>query len=159
VKNKYITGYEGKNPRIHCSVFIDISARVIGDVVIEEGSSIWPMAVLRADSADIYIGRRSAVLDHSLIESPEGHPVRIEEEVLVSHGAIVHGAHIYSNTLIGLGAIVLEGAIVSSGSIVGAGSLVVAGAHIPPQFAGHGNSRENHPANYAGRTGGNSEPD
>ncbi|MDD5008897.1 MAG: gamma carbonic anhydrase family protein [Syntrophorhabdaceae bacterium] len=130
--NKYITGYEGKNPRIHRSVFIDISARVIGDVVIEEGASIWPMAVLRADSADIYIGRRSAVLDHSLIESPEGHPVRIEEEVLVSHGSIVHGAHIYSNTLIGIGAIVLEGAIVSSGSIVGAGSLVVAGAFIPP---------------------------
>lgn len=130
--NKYITGYEGRNPRIHHSIFIDISARIIGDVVIEEGASIWPMAVLRADSADIHIGRRTAVLDHSLIESPEGHPVRIEEEALVSHGVVVHGAHVYSNALIGIGAVILEGAIVSSGSIVGAGSLVVAGTYIPP---------------------------
>jgi carbonic anhydrase/acetyltransferase-like protein (isoleucine patch superfamily) len=132
VANNYITGYEGKSPRIHRSAFIDVSARVIGDVVIEEGASIWPMAVLRADSAGIRIGRRSSVLDHSLLEAPEGHSVLIEEGALVSHGAVVHGAHICSSALIGIGAIVLEGAVVSSGSIVGAGSLVVAGAFIPP---------------------------
>ena len=130
--NKYITGYEGKDPRIHRSAFIDISARIIGDVVIEEGASVWPMAVLRADNAAIYIGRRAALLDHSLVEAPDDHPVRIEEEALVSHGAVVHGAHICSSTLIGIGAIILEGAVISSGSIVGAGSLVVAGTYIPP---------------------------
>ncbi len=132
VAKKCITAYEGKNPRIHGSAFVDVSARVIGDVVIEEGASVWPMAVLRADSAAILIGKYSSVLDLSLIEAPEGHPVLIEEEALVSHGAIVHGARVCSNALVGMGAIVLEGAVVSKGSIVGAGSLVVAGTLIPP---------------------------
>jgi carbonic anhydrase/acetyltransferase-like protein (isoleucine patch superfamily) len=131
-KNKHITGYRGKVPQIHRSAFVDISARIIGDVVIEEGASVWPMAVLRADSARIFIGRRSAVLDHSLLEAPKGHPAQVEEGALVSHNAVVHGARICSNALIGIGAIVLEGAVVSGGSIVGAGSLVVAGTFIPP---------------------------
>jgi carbonic anhydrase/acetyltransferase-like protein (isoleucine patch superfamily) len=127
-----ITPYEGKTPLVHRGAFVDVSARIIGEVIVEEGVTIWPMAVLRADSAAIHIGRRSAILDHAVIEAPEGCPARIEGGSLISHGAIIHGALIHTNTLIGIGAIVLDGAIISKGSIVGAGSVVTARTTIPP---------------------------
>jgi carbonic anhydrase/acetyltransferase-like protein (isoleucine patch superfamily) len=122
----------GKAPVISGSAYVDATARVIGDVTVEDDASIWPMAVVRADSASITIGRRSAILDLCFLEAPEGYPVVIEEETVISHGAIVHGAHVCRRTLVGIGAIILDGASISSGSIIGAGSLVTAGARIPP---------------------------
>jgi carbonic anhydrase/acetyltransferase-like protein (isoleucine patch superfamily) len=127
----WISAYRGKTPNIHSDAFVDISVRVIGAVKIEQDASIWPMAVLRADSAEVQIGRRAGVLDLALVEAPEGHPVRIEEEALVSHGATVHGATIESGALIGIGAIVLDGATVGTGSIVGSGSLITPGTLVP----------------------------
>ena len=111
---------------------MDVSARIIGDVTIARGCSVWPMAVIRADSASIRIGIRSAVLDLALIEAPKGHPVLLEDEVLVSHGAMVHGASIETGVLVGIGAILLDGVHIAAGSIIGAGSLVTAGTRIPP---------------------------
>jgi len=128
----WITPYRDKVPNIHPNAFIDISVRIIGDVEVAEEASIWPMAVLRADSAQIRIDRRAAVLDLSLLEAPEGYPVWVEEESLISHGALIHGACIKSRALVGIGAIILEGALVSTGCIIGACSLVTAGTHIPP---------------------------
>jgi carbonic anhydrase/acetyltransferase-like protein (isoleucine patch superfamily) len=127
--NRLITPYGKKAPNIHADAYVDISARIIGDVLIEEGASVWPMAVIRADSAEIYIGKRAAILDLALLEAPEGHPVWIEDETLISHGAIVHGARIQSHALVGIGAIILDGAIISTGSIIGAGSVVTGENH------------------------------
>lgn len=129
--NNWITPFKDKVPFIHPKAFVDVSARIIGDVLVEEGASIWPMAVLRADDNGIRIGRRAAILDLVLLEAPKGHPVLIEDEALVSHGAIVHGAHIQSRALVGIGAIVLDGAVVGTGSIIGAGSIVTPGTRIP----------------------------
>jgi carbonic anhydrase/acetyltransferase-like protein (isoleucine patch superfamily) len=128
----FISSYDGHTPSIHAQAFVDDSARIIGDVVVEEGATIWPMAVLRADSSPVRIGRCAAVLDLCLLEAPEGHPVHVEEESLVSHGAIVHGARICRGALVGIGAIVLDGAVVGPGAIVGAASVVTAGTSIPP---------------------------
>ncbi len=79
-------------PVIGTNVWIDPSARIIGNVYVKEGASIWPGIVLRADESIITIGIRSAVLDLCLIESPENCPVIIEDEVLISHNACIHGA-------------------------------------------------------------------
>ncbi len=130
--NSWITSYGDKVPIIHPEALVDASVRIIGDVHVDKGASIWPMAVLRADSAEIRIGQRAGVLDLALLEAPEGHPVLAEEEALISHGAIVHGARIQSRSLVGIGAIILDGALVSTGSIVGAGSLIPPGTEIPP---------------------------
>ena len=127
----FITSFCGKVPRIDPGAFVDFTARIIGDVTIQSGASIWPMAVLRADSSSIFIGEYSSVLDLALLEAPRGYPVTIEEASLVSHGAIIHGASIGRNVLVGMGAIVLEGVTISSGSIVGAGCLVPAGTLVP----------------------------
>lgn len=128
----WITPYGDKKPRIHPEAFIDVSVRIIGDVQVEKDASIWPMAVLRASNAQIRIGRGAAVLDLALLEAPEGHPVLVEEEALISHGAIIHGARVQSRALVGIGAIVLDGAVISSGSIIGAGSVIPPGTKIPP---------------------------
>jgi len=127
-----ITSFQGTAPAIDSTAFVDISARVIGDVAIAEGVSVWPMAVIRADTASIFIERRAAVLDLGLIESPEGCPVKVGEESLISHGAIVHGATIEPNVLIGVGAILLDNAVVGAGSIVAAGAVITPGTVIPP---------------------------
>lgn len=129
---KLITPFRDKYPDIHPDAFVDLSARVIGGVTIEEGANIWPMAVLRADSADIHIGRNAAILDLALIEAPAGHPVTIEEGAIISHRAVIHGARIQGNVLVGIGAIILDGAIIFSGSIIGAGCVVPPGAKISP---------------------------
>lgn len=130
-KTNFISSLGKRSPSIDGRAFVDVSARIIGDVVIEGDASIWPMAVLRADSSSIHIGRGSAVLDLALLEAPSGYPVRIEGGALISHGAIVHGAHICRNVIVGMGAIVLDGVTVSSGSIIAAGAVVTAGITIP----------------------------
>lgn len=129
---KLITPFCDKVPAIHPDAYIDRSARIIGDVIIEEGVSVWPLVVLRADSAPIYIKTSAAILDLSLVEAPTGYSVMIGEEALISHRAVIHGAHVQKRALVGIGAIVLDGAIISSGSIVGAGSVVKPGTRIPP---------------------------
>lgn len=128
----WITPFMDKKPVIHPKAMVDVSARIIGDVQVQEGASIWPMAVLRADSAEIRIGRRASILDLAMLEAPEGHPVWVEDEALVSHGAMLHGASVESRALVGMGAIVLDGAFVSEGSIIGAGSLLPPGTRVPP---------------------------
>jgi carbonic anhydrase/acetyltransferase-like protein (isoleucine patch superfamily) len=127
----WITPYGNKVPSINTDAFVDVSARIIGDVHVDQGASIWPMVVLRADSAEIRIGKKTAILDLALIEAPEGYPVEVEDEALISHGAIIHGARIQSRALVGIGAIILEGALISKGSIIGSGTVVTPGTQIP----------------------------
>jgi carbonic anhydrase/acetyltransferase-like protein (isoleucine patch superfamily) len=129
--SSHITPFEGKSPQFDKTVFIDPTARLIGDIIIESGVSLWPFTVLRADSNRIYIGERSVLLDKVLVESPKDHPVMIEKNVLVSHGAILHGCIVREGALVGIGAIVLDGAEVGENSIVGSGSLVPPGMKIP----------------------------
>ena len=129
---KLITPFCDKAPIVHSDAFVDRTARIIGDVIIKEGVSIWPMVVIRADSEKIRIKKNSAILDFSLVEAPTKHPVMIDEEALISHRVVIHGAHVQKRALIGIGAIILDGAVISSGSIIGAGSVVPPGTIIPP---------------------------
>jgi carbonic anhydrase/acetyltransferase-like protein (isoleucine patch superfamily) len=129
----FITAFEGKTPQFDETVFIDPTARLIGDVILESEVSIWPMAVLRADSNQIIVGERSVLLDKVLVESPKDNPVVIEKRVLISHGAILHGCKVKEGAVVGIGAIVLDGAEVGKNSIVGAGSIVPPGMKIPDE--------------------------
>ncbi len=128
----FITAFGGITPSIHPEAYVDMSARVIGDVSVGAGASIWPQAVIRADSASVRIGERAVVLDLALVEAPEGCPALVEDGALVSHGAIIHGASVLKGALVGIGAIILDGAVISSGSIIAAGSLVSPRTKIPP---------------------------
>jgi carbonic anhydrase/acetyltransferase-like protein (isoleucine patch superfamily) len=123
--------FKGKSPHVEEGVFIDPSSRIIGDVTLRRGASVWPLAVLRADAEAILIGTNSAILDKALVEAPMGHRVVIEEDVIISHGAILHGATVRRGALVGIGAIVLDGAEVGRDCIIASGSLVPPGTRIP----------------------------
>ena len=132
-----IRTYQGITPRIDPTAFIDETAAVIGDVVIGEDSSIWPMVVIRGDIQPIRIGNRTNIQDGSILHvtgdtpyTPGGFPLEIGDEVTVGHGAILHACTIQALCLIGMGATVLDGAVVESGAMVGAGALVPPGKRL-----------------------------
>ena len=127
----FISSFDGHRPRIADSAFVDISARIIGRVLIEENASIWPGAVLRADDEEIRIGKGSAVLDLCLLEAPHGHPIVVAPGALISHQACLHGAKVEAGALIGIGAVLLDGVVVKEGAIVGAGAVVPPGKTVP----------------------------
>ncbi len=127
-----ILPFKDKKPILGNGVFIDPCARVMGDVVLGDNVVVMFAAIIRADDDSVRIGNNTVILEHSLVEAPKGYPVTIGENVLISHGAIVHGAKVGSGALIGIGARVLDGAIIGENSIIAAGALVPPGKEIPP---------------------------
>ena len=121
------------------TVFIAEGARVIGDVQIARGSSVWYNAVLRADSNPVRSGERSNVQDNAVIHTSHNFGVEIGDNVTIGHGAIIHGCTIKNNVMIGMGAIVLDGAVIEENSIIGAGALVAQGKVIPASSLAFGN--------------------
>lgn len=126
-----IYSYENKKPIIASSVFVAQSADIIGDVKIEEDSSIWFGVVIRGDSNYIKIGRGSNIQDNSVIHvNSNDNGVNIEDNVTVGHGAILHGCTIRSNCLIGMGSTIMDNVEIGEGTIIGANSLVTSGKKI-----------------------------
>ncbi len=106
-------------------------AHVIGDVRIGEDVSVWFGAIIRGDNEPIRIGRRSNVQDLSVLHSDPGSPLTIGEGVTVGHKVTLHGCTIGDNSLIGIGATILNRARIGANSLVGAGALVTEGKVFP----------------------------
>jgi gamma-carbonic anhydrase len=129
-----LRAYRGRLPVVDPTAYVDLSAQVIGDVVIGPESSLWMNVVLRGDVNVIRVGARSNVQDGTVVHvMHDTHPTRIGDDVTIGHGAIVHGCTIADRVLIGMGAIVLNGATVGADSVVAAGTVVTEGARIPPR--------------------------
>lgn len=124
--------YMGKEPTLGKEVFIAEGAKILGDVHIGDGASIWYNAVIRGDIASIHIGENSNIQDLSVIHVNTNVPVVVEDHVTVGHSVTLHGCTIKKGTMIGMGSIILNGAIIEEGSIVAAGSLVTENKHFPP---------------------------
>lgn len=120
-----------KTPEIAESAFLAPDAVILGDVHIGEDCSIWFHAVIRAESEEIRIGEGSNIQDNAVVHVDQGHPVTIGNYVTVGHGAIIHGCCIGDNTLIGMGAILLNGASIGKNCIIGAGALVTQNTIVP----------------------------
>lgn len=122
----------GKSPRIDPTAFIAPGCRIIGDVEIGPGASIWYNCVLRADVNLIKIGARSNIQDGTVIHCdgpgpgrpPEGYPTIIGDDVLVGHMAMIHGCILHDRAFVGLGAIVMDGCVIGSEGMLGAGALL-----------------------------------
>jgi len=119
-------------PRIAASAYIDPGAHVIGDVEIGERSSVWPAVVLRGDIEPIRIGVETNIQDGTVIHTDKGFPAIIGDRVSVGHAVVLHGCTVEENSLIGMGARVLNGAKIGRGAVVAAGSLVPEGMEVPP---------------------------
>ncbi|RMF85289.1 MAG: gamma carbonic anhydrase family protein [Nitrospirae bacterium] len=129
----HVYPYGGLRPRLHPSVFLAPTAVVAGDVVMGEGCSVWFNATVRGDVNFVRIGARVNVQDHAMIHvTHDTHPVVVEDDCSIAHGALLHGCTLRRGCLVGIGAIVLDGAEVPEGALVAAGSLVPPGKVYPP---------------------------
>ncbi|MGV9456892.1 gamma carbonic anhydrase family protein [Streptomyces sp. NPDC003635] len=127
-----IKGIGGREPKVSEDVFVAPTASVIGDVTLREGASVWYGAVLRGDVERISVGASSNVQDNCTLHADPGFPVSVGERVSIGHNAVVHGATVEDDCLVGMGATVLNGAVIGAGSLVAAQALVPQGMVVPP---------------------------
>lgn len=118
-------------PSIDNTVFEAQGSVVTGDVTIGPESSVWYNAVIRGDEDEISIGSKTNIQDNATVHMEVGHPVKIGSHVTIGHNAVVHGCTIGDNTLIGMGAVILDDAIIGKNCIIGAGALVTRRTEIP----------------------------
>ena len=128
-----IIEYNKKTPDVSRAAFIAENATIIGDVVLEEGVSIWFGAVLRGDSGPIRVGRNSNIQDNCVVHCDHGGKTQIGEHVLIGHNAIIHGCTIEDGCMIGMGSIIMNNAWIGANSLVGAGALVTERKTFPQQ--------------------------
>jgi carbonic anhydrase/acetyltransferase-like protein (isoleucine patch superfamily) len=127
-----ILPYRGVWPRLHESVFVAEGARIIGDVEIGADSSVWFNAVVRGDVCPIRIGERTNVQDNvTLHVTHDTGPLSIGSRVTIGHNAVLHACTVQDETLIGMGAILLDGCVIEPRVLVAAGSLVRQGFVAP----------------------------
>ena len=112
--------------------FIHALAFVCGNVELKDRASVWPFAVVRGDTERIEIGEDSNIQDGTVVHADQGFPTIIGDRVGVGHRAIIHGAIIEPDSLVGMGAILLNGVRVGTGSIIAAGAVCKEGMQIPP---------------------------
>ncbi|MBW8704961.1 2,3,4,5-tetrahydropyridine-2,6-dicarboxylate N-acetyltransferase [Streptomyces sp. MBT84] len=127
-----IAGIGGRDPQVDREAFVSPTSSVIGDVTLHAGASVWYGAVLRGDVEGITVGANSNVQDNCTLHADPGFPVSVGERVSVGHNAVLHGATVEDDCLIGMGATVLNGAVIGAGSLVAAQALVPQGMRVPP---------------------------
>ncbi|MFC4290908.1 gamma carbonic anhydrase family protein [Sphingorhabdus arenilitoris] len=133
-----IISIHGKTPQIDDSAFIAPGCRIIGDVRIGAGASIWYNCVIRAEVNYVEIGARSNIQDGSSIHCdgplpglPEGFPTIIGEDALVGHNCMIHGCIIKDRGFTGLSATVMNGAVIESDAMLAAGAMLTQGKIVP----------------------------
>jgi carbonic anhydrase/acetyltransferase-like protein (isoleucine patch superfamily) len=129
--------YRGVRPTLGTGAWVDPTALVIGDVVLGEHASVWPMAVVRGDVNHIRIGARSNVQDGSVLHvsrpypgNDAGWPLLVGEDVVIGHKVVAHGCTLGNRVLVGIGAIVLDGVVVEDEVMIGAGAVVTPGKRL-----------------------------
>jgi carbonic anhydrase/acetyltransferase-like protein (isoleucine patch superfamily) len=107
------------------------SAQLIGEVTVEAYASVWPGAVLRADTGPIVVGEGSCVEDNCVLHPFSTDPTAIGRDCVVGHAVHLEGVTLEDAVLVGSGSVVLEGARVRTGAMVAAGAVVTAGFEVP----------------------------
>lgn len=122
----------GQTPDVTGAAFLAPGAVLAGAVTLGEGTNVWFGCVLRGDGGTITVGRDVNIQDGSILHADPGFPTVVGDRVSIGHGAIVHGATVEDDVLIGMRATVLNGAHIGAGSLVAAGALVRPGTVVPP---------------------------
>ena len=143
-----IVKYKNKSPQINKSVFIADGVKIIGDVEVDENSSIWFNSVIRADVNFIKIGKKTNIQDGSIIHvssngfsanGKKGFPTIIGDFVTIGHNATIHACRINNYALIGMGAVILDNSFIDEYGFVAAGAIVTPGTKINKQELWAGN--------------------
>lgn len=128
-----IKPYRGVTPTIADTTFIEDTAVIVGDVVIESESSVWFHSVVRGDVNSIRIGQRTNIQDLSLLHvTHDTYPLIIGDDVTVGHHVVLHGCTIHNRVLVGMGAVLMDGVVIEDDCLIGAGALVTEHTTIPP---------------------------
>ena len=116
----------GFTPVFGKNCYLSENATIIGDVTMGDDCSVWFNAVLRGDVNPIKIGNRVNIQDGCMLHTlHKKSVVEIGDNVTVGHNAIIHGAKIEKNVLIGMGSIILDHSIIKENSLIAAGALVL----------------------------------
>lgn len=126
-----IRDFNNITPKIHETAFVAPNSVVIGDVVLGENTTIWYNAVLRGDIDKIVVGDNTNIQEGCILHCKEGSDIKIGSHVTIGHGAILHSCQIGNNTLVGMGAIVLDGSEIGNNCLIAAGSVVTSRSKIP----------------------------
>lgn len=121
------TSYEGKTPQIDPTAWIHPSCTIVGNVKIGANTKIYPGCVIRGDIAPVTIGNDVVIQDGVLINPAMGNPTKIGENTLIAFGAIVHGAKVGKNCVIGIRSVLMPGVTVEDDSLIGAFSFILKG--------------------------------
>jgi len=122
---------DGISPEIDAEGWVAPTADVMGKVRLAKGGSIWFGAVLRGDNEWISIGEGSNVQDLSVLHTDMGAPLDIGANCTIGHRAILHGCTIGEQTLVGMGAVILNHARIGARCLIGAHALIAEGKEIP----------------------------
>ena len=132
-----VRSFGGHSPAIGARVLIDPSAVVIGDVVLDDDTSVWPQVAIRGDMHRIRVGARTSVQDGCVLHithagpfNPDGSPLEIGSDVTIAHNATLHGCRVGDRVLVGMGATIMDGAVVEDDVVIAAGALVTPGKHL-----------------------------
>ncbi|MCX7559779.1 gamma carbonic anhydrase family protein [Sulfitobacter sp. F26204] len=118
-------------PTVNESAWIAPDANVIGNVVLEAGTSVWFGSTLRGDNEAIFVGQGSNVQENCVFHTDIGFPLSIGKNCTIGHKVMLHGCTIDDNSLIGMGATVLNGAKIGKNCLIGAGALITENKVIP----------------------------
>lgn len=118
-------------PTIAKDCYVAENATLVGDIVVGEACSIWFGVSIRAENGPVRIGQHVNIQDNCVLHVDAKGTCSIGEGVSIGHGAIVHGATVGENTLIGMGAVLLNDCKIGKNCVIGAGTLVTQGAEIP----------------------------
>jgi carbonic anhydrase/acetyltransferase-like protein (isoleucine patch superfamily) len=129
--HRLIGSVSGERPVIHPEAWVAPGAVVVGRVTLGRAASVWYGSVLRADDDEILVGAECNIQDLCCLHVDPGEPAVLEDRVSLGHRAVVHGAHIETGALIGIGAVVLGRARIGAGTLVAAGTVVLPGATVP----------------------------
>ena len=129
---KQLDTFLRQTPKLGRSVYLAKTAVVLGDVTLGAHSSVWYGAVLRGDINRIVVGHHSNIQDNAVLHLADDFPCVVGNWVTVGHSAIVHACTVGDETLVGMGAVILDGAVIGRQSLIGARALVTQGAKIPP---------------------------
>ena len=130
--------FEGLTPQVHESAFVAPTATLVGDVIVEEGASVWYGAVLRADYAPVIVRAGANVQDNAVVHGPPGLTSDIGRGATVGHNCVIHGATHEEECLVANGCVVLDGATIGARSLVAAGSVVAARFVLAPDMLAAG---------------------
>ena len=122
---------DDRRPAFEGEYFVAQNAAVIGSVVMGRNASVWWSVTIRGDNDVIRLGENVNVQDGSVVHTDAGVQVTLEKNVSIGHLVMLHGCTIRENSLVGIGAIILNRAVVGRDCLIGAGALVPEGKVIP----------------------------